>query len=176
MSFIFRAGALPNPATVSYWIIEGLQTHKCFFYHSNPRPEPHNICLYVSVWPCSGGGPIHRPPRITCYVQRLSNYCRGEKLYPSQRNVDLVYGEHKGELRSCRLLDVVGTCHCKAAWGEKGTLHINSSPHVPPFLFPDLSGSQGFPCQTFYQKETPPIVFRSAVQAATLSDGRSVIE
>lgn len=67
-----------------------------------------------------------------------------------------MYGEHKGELRSCRLLDVVGTCHCKAVWGEKGTLHINSSPHVPPFLFPDLSGSQGFPCQTFYRKETPP--------------------
>ena len=154
MSFIFGAGALPNPTTVSYWIIEGLQTNRCFFYHSTPSPV--SICLCVSVWPCSGGGPIRRPPRITCSVQKLSNYCRGEKLYPSQRNVDLMCGEHKGDLRSWRLLDLVGTCHCKTAWGEKGTLHINSSPHVPPLLFPDLSGSQGFPCQTFYRKETPP--------------------
>jgi len=112
-------------------------------------------CVLVSG-PVLGVGPSTGLQGSLVTYKGFLTIVGGGITVPSQRNVDLVYGEHKGELRSYRLLDVVGTCHCKAVWGEEGTLHINSSPHAPPFLLPDLSGSPGFPSQTIYRKANPP--------------------
>jgi hypothetical protein len=151
LSFVFRAGRLRNPSTVSYWIIEGLQTNSFFPRLANPL-QTLITYAYVLVSVLGWGGGVHRPPRITCYVQKLPSYCQGKNCTEAREIWTVCSTNIKANYVCKGLLVLDGTCHYKMVWGEKGSLHINSSLHQPPFQIPDLSGRPGFPCRM----EPPP--------------------